>query len=295
MSDEEPSERERAPVPGLARGVGPAAARRPRRCARWASTAYPTRFERSHTPGRDRRALRRARRSRSSRRSRLEVRIAGRVLTKRGHGKASFATLGDGEAQLQVYVRQDEVGEAGLPRLRPRRPRRLRGRVGPGHAHAQGRAVGAGAASSTFLSKALLPLPEKWHGLTDVEVRYRQRYLDLIANPEARRVFEARSAMVAAIRRFLDARGYLEVETPMMQPIAGRRAGAAVRDAPQRARHGPLPAHRARAVPEAAGGRRASSGSSRSTATSGTRGSRRSTTPSSRCSSSTRPTSTAAT
>jgi lysyl-tRNA synthetase class 2 len=72
-----------------------------------------------------------------------------------------------------------------------------------------------------FLSKCLLPLPEKWHGLTDVEIRYRQRYLDLIVNPDSRRVFEARSRVIAAIREFMTARGYLEVETPMMQPIAG--------------------------------------------------------------------------
>ena len=73
----------------------------------------------------------------------------------------------------------------------------------------------------TFLAKALLPPPEKWHGLADVEARYRQRYLDLMVNPDVRRVFVARSAMIAEMRRFLDARGYVEVETPMMQPIAG--------------------------------------------------------------------------
>src|ERR671936_456729 len=72
-----------------------------------------------------------------------------------------------------------------------------------------------------FLAKCLLPLPEKWHGLTDVEIRYRQRYLDLIVNPDSRRVFEARSRIIAAIRDFMTARGYLEVETPMMQPLAG--------------------------------------------------------------------------
>ena len=72
-----------------------------------------------------------------------------------------------------------------------------------------------------FLAKCLLPLPEKWHGLTDIEIRYRQRYLDLIVNPDARRVFETRSRVVASIRTFMTARGYLEVETPMMQPIAG--------------------------------------------------------------------------
>src|SRR2546422_7041699 len=77
------------------------------------------------------------------------------------------------------------------------------------------------ASELTFLGKALLPLPEKWHGITDVEIRYRQRYLDLIANPDVRRVFVERSAIVSEIRKFLDARGFLEVETPMMQPIPG--------------------------------------------------------------------------
>ena len=107
-----------------------------------------------------------------------------------------------------------------------------------------------------FLAKCLLPLPEKWHGLQDVEIRYRQRYLDLIVNPESRRVFEVRSRVITAIREFLIGRGFLEVETPMMQPIAGRRAGAAVRDASQRARHAALHAHRARALSEAADRRR---------------------------------------
>jgi lysyl-tRNA synthetase class 2 len=150
----------------------------------------------------------------------LDVRIAGRVLTKRGHGKASFATLGDGRTRLQIYVRQDEVGEAGYRLLdlvdlgdflgvsgRVMRTRK-------GELSVQAREL-------TFLSKALLPPPEKWHGLQDVEARYRQRYVDLIANPEVRLAFEARSAMVSEIRRFLDGRGYVEVETPMMQPIPG--------------------------------------------------------------------------
>jgi lysyl-tRNA synthetase, class II len=149
-----------------------------------------------------------------------DVRIAGRVMTLRGHGKASFATLSDGEARLQVYVRQDDVGDAAYRMLdlvdlgdyigvagRVMRTRK-------GELSVQAREL-------TFLSKALLPPPEKWHGLADVEARYRQRYVDLMANPEVRRTFVARSAMVSAIRRFLDERGYLEVETPMMQPIPG--------------------------------------------------------------------------
>jgi lysyl-tRNA synthetase class 2 len=180
---------------------------------------YPTRYERSHRLGEivaayadktleDLEALA------------VDVRIAGRVMTKRGHGKASFATLSDGEAQLQVYVRQDAVGEQGykvfdlldLGDFVGVRGRVMRTRKGE---------LSVQAAELTFLSKALLPLPEKWHGLQDVEIRYRQRYVDLIANPEVRQTFLARSHMVQELRRFMDGRGFIEVETPMMQPIAG--------------------------------------------------------------------------
>jgi lysyl-tRNA synthetase class 2 len=149
-----------------------------------------------------------------------DVRIAGRVMTLRGHGKASFATLSDGEARLQVYVRQDDVGEAAYRLLElvdlgdtiGVSGRVMRTRKGE---------LSVQAKELTFLSKALLPPPEKWHGLADVEARYRQRYVDLMANPDVRRTFVARSAMVSEIRRFLDERGYIEVETPMMHPIPG--------------------------------------------------------------------------
>jgi lysyl-tRNA synthetase, class II len=149
-----------------------------------------------------------------------EVAIAGRVMTKRGHGKASFATLSDGGAELQLYVRIDSVGERGyrLFELLDRGDfvgasgRVMRTRKGE---------LSVQARDLTFLSKALLPPPEKWHGLADTEARYRQRYVDLMSNAEVRRTFIARSAMVAEIRRFMDARGYVEVETPMMQPIPG--------------------------------------------------------------------------
>jgi lysyl-tRNA synthetase class 2 len=135
-------------------------------------------------------------------------------------GKASFATLSDGDAELQVYVRVDSVGERGykLFELLDRGDfvgvsgRVMRTRKGE---------LSVQAKELTFLSKALLPPPEKWHGLADTEVRYRQRYVDLVSNPEVRRTFVARSAMVAEIRRFMDGRGYVEVETPMMQPIPG--------------------------------------------------------------------------
>jgi lysyl-tRNA synthetase class 2 len=180
---------------------------------------YPNRFERTHRLGEIVAAYGEKTLEQLDALS-ASVRVAGRVLTKRGHGKASFATLGDGETRLQVYVRSDEVGEEAYRLLdlvdlgdfvglagRVMRTRK-------GELSVQAREI-------VLLSKALLPPPEKWHGLADVEVRYRQRYLDLLANPEVRRTFVVRSAMVAAMRRFLDERGYVEVETPMMQPIAG--------------------------------------------------------------------------
>jgi lysyl-tRNA synthetase, class II len=180
---------------------------------------YPTRYDRTHLLGEVSRAW--GEKSLEELEGlAVDVRVAGRVLTRRGHGKASFATLGDGEARLQVYVRSDEVGEKAyrvfdlvdLGDFVGVAGRVMRTRKG--ELSVQAREV-------VLLSKALLPPPEKWHGLSDVEVRYRQRYLDLMSSPGVRRTFLARSAMVAAMRRFLDERGYVEVETPMMQPIAG--------------------------------------------------------------------------
>jgi lysyl-tRNA synthetase class 2 len=180
---------------------------------------YPTRYERTHTLG-EIAAAYGGNTLEELERLAVRVRIAGRVLTKRGHGKASFATLTDGQGRLQVYVRQDDVGErdyrvfdlVDLGDFIGVEGRVMRTRKGE---------LSVQASRLTFLGKALLPLPEKWHGLADVEVRYRQRYVDLIANPEVRAAFTARSAMIGAIRRFLDERGYIEVETPMMQPVAG--------------------------------------------------------------------------
>ncbi len=180
---------------------------------------YPTRFERSHrlaevVAANGERTL-----------EELEtlaapVRVAGRVLTKRGHGKASFATIGDGETRLQVYVRSDAVGDAAYRLFDLVDLGDFVGVTGTVMRTRKGE-LSVQARELTLLSKTLLPPPEKWHGLTDVEARYRQRYLDLIANPEVRRVFLVRSAMIAGMRRFLDERGYLEVETPMMQEVAG--------------------------------------------------------------------------
>jgi lysyl-tRNA synthetase class 2 len=145
---------------------------------------------------------------------------SGRILAIRSFGKASFLVISDGRSKIQAYIRQDS-----LPPLDFQVFKLLdfgdwigvEGRL----FRTKTNELTIWASRLHFLSKCLLPLPEKWHGLTDVEIRYRQRYLDLIVNPDARRVFETRSRVVAAIREFMDARGYLEVETPMMQPIAG--------------------------------------------------------------------------
>jgi len=150
----------------------------------------------------------------------VDVKVAGRVLLKRGHGKASFATLEGGDAQLQIYVRLDRVGDEGYRIFDLVERGDFIGVSGRVMRTRKGE-LSVEANELTFLSKALLPLPEKWHGLADTEIRYRQRDVDLVANPEVRRTFIGRSRMVAEIRRFMDARGYVEVETPMMQPIPG--------------------------------------------------------------------------
>jgi lysyl-tRNA synthetase class 2 len=145
---------------------------------------------------------------------------AGRILSMRTFGKANFLVLSDGRTRIQVYVRADSVDADSMA---------IFGRLDFGdHIGVRGKLfrtrtneLTIWAAGLVFLAKCRVPLPEKWHGLTDVEVRYRQRYLDLIVNPESRRVFEVRTGVVAAIRAFLNTRGFLEVETPMMQPIAG--------------------------------------------------------------------------
>jgi lysyl-tRNA synthetase class 2 len=150
----------------------------------------------------------------------VRTRTAGRILAIRSFGKANFLQLSDGRARIQVYVRQDALSERDFQIFKLLdfgdwvgvEGRLFRTKTNE---------FTIWASSLEFLAKCLLPLPEKWHGLQDVETRYRQRYLDLIVNPESRRVFEVRSRVVTAIREFLIARGFLEVETPMMQPMAG--------------------------------------------------------------------------
>jgi lysyl-tRNA synthetase class 2 len=181
--------------------------------------AYPTKYEFTHTVP----AILACDSGKSAEeldQSRVHMRVAGRIMAIRLMGKAGFAHLQQGGQKLQIYVKKDAVGEKGfeLYKLLDLGDHigvsgyLFRTRTGELSVHVE---------EITFLSKDLLPLPEKWHGLTDVELRYRQRYVDLVMNPEVREVFLKRSKLVQSLRRLLDAQGFIEVETPMMQPIAG--------------------------------------------------------------------------
>ena len=150
----------------------------------------------------------------------ITTRVAGRILAVRSFGKANFLVLSDGKARVQVYIRQDALSERDFQIFKLLDFGDLVGVEGRMF-RTKTNEFTIWAAKIEFLAKCLLPLPEKWHGLTDVETRYRQRYLDLIVNPDSRRVFEVRSRVVTTLREFLIARGFLEVETPMMQSIAG--------------------------------------------------------------------------
>ena len=150
----------------------------------------------------------------------ITTRVAARVLGIRSFGKANFLVLSDGKSRLQVYVRQDSLPERDFSVFKLLDFGDWVG-VDGRLFRTKTNELTVWASRLEFLAKCLLPLPEKWHGLQDVEIRYRQRYLDLIVNPDSRRVFEVRSRVVSAVRAFLVGRGFLEVETPMMQPIAG--------------------------------------------------------------------------
>jgi len=153
------------------------------------------------------------------------VKVAGRVTALRRMGKAAFLDLRDGSGRLQVSARLDRLGEPGFETLRDVDLGDILGAEGPLFRTRTGE-VTVDAGHLTMLSKALQTPPEKWHGLTDVEQRYRQRYRDLIANAEVRELFLMRSQVVASIRRFLDRRGFIEVETPILTEHWG---GAAAR------------------------------------------------------------------
>ncbi|MGH7409930.1 MAG: lysine--tRNA ligase [Candidatus Methylomirabilis sp.] len=150
----------------------------------------------------------------------VQVAIAGRVLSFRSHGKATFADLQDGSGRIQIYVSRDTVGPSLYELCKKLDVGDHLGVEGSLFRTKTGE-VTVRARTIQLLSKALRPLPEKWHGLTDVETRFRQRYLDLIANRQVLDTFRRRSRLISEIRCFFDARGFLEVETPMMQPMAG--------------------------------------------------------------------------
>ncbi len=151
---------------------------------------------------------------------RIDIRVCGRLVAMRGQGKASFSNISSGSHRLQVYTRLDEVGESNFALYNLLDIGDFVGVEGYLF-RTKTNELSVHAKKIEFLAKAFLPLPEKWHGLSDVEIRYRQRYLDLIANRESREVFVTRSKIIQGVRNFLDARGYIEVETPMMQPLAG--------------------------------------------------------------------------
>jgi lysyl-tRNA synthetase, class II len=152
--------------------------------------------------------------------AKVALRVPGRVRAIRRHGKAVFVDLADGRGKLQLFIRTQQLPAPAsavldaldLGDLACAGGTLVRTRTGE---------LSLLVDDLVMLAKALRPLPEKWHGLTDVEARYRQRYLDLLVNPESRRVFEVRSALITGLRRFLDSHGYLEVETPMLQAIPG--------------------------------------------------------------------------
>ena len=149
-----------------------------------------------------------------------EVRIAGRLMSKRGMGKVSFCDLQDKSGRIQLYARKDEMDEEEYNRFKKYDIGDIVGVVGEVFRTQRGE-MSVRAKTITLLSKSLRPLPEKYHGLTDKEARYRQRYVDLIINPESKRNFEIRSKFVAYLRRYLDSIGFMEVETPVLSPIAG--------------------------------------------------------------------------
>lgn len=158
--------------------------------------------------------------------AKLAVTVAGRIKTIRRHGGSIFLTIADATSPLQVYVRKDDVAPheftlakeyLDLGDFLEVHGTMFRTKMGEKTVHAS---------RSRLLSKSILPLPEKWHGLSDVEVRYRKRYLDLIANPSIRDIFQKRTLIIRSIRNFFDTRSFHEVETPILQPLAG---GAAAR------------------------------------------------------------------
>ncbi len=183
---------------------------------------YPHRYPRTHTI---QAAIALFQQQEGSNAEAPHVSVAGRITAQRSMGKATFLDLREGTGKIQAYFRRDVLGDEKYQYLRDFDIGDFIGVRGKFFRTKSGE-ITLEVSDFTMLSKSLLPLPEKWHGLTDVEKRYRQRYLDLISNEEARDVFVTRGRIITAIRRFLDGRGFIEVETPVLLPVA---AGAMAR------------------------------------------------------------------
>ena len=182
-------------------------------------TAYPRKFDYTHTPGRIHSEYDSWDGERLGN-EQVPVKVCGRLMTVRRQGKAGFCNIQQQGERLQLYVREDQVGDQAFELYKKLDAGDIIG--------AEGRLFRTKTGELTvrterleFLAKAILPLPEKWHGLQDVETRYRQRYLDLLTNSHVREVFLKREKLIASLRTSLEERGYVEVETPMMQPIHG--------------------------------------------------------------------------
>ena len=178
---------------------------------------YPHRYHRSHTT---QEAVTRLERNEAGLAVEAEVSVAGRITAHRDMGKFAFLDLRDGAGKIQLYFHKGHLDEAALNLLKDID---IGDFIGAG-----GRLIRTKSGEPTvdvkdfsLLAKSLQPLPEKWHGLSDIDTRYRQRYLDLIANTEAKEIFHMRSQVITAIRQFLNRRGFIEVETPVLQPSAG--------------------------------------------------------------------------
>src|SRR5438270_10995865 len=174
---------------------------------------YARSFERTHTTAQARALL-----GEGEERT-APVRLAGRLVGRRGMGGMAFADLQDGEGRIQLVARRDRLGEAGHDLFLDLDIGDILGAEGAVFKTRRGE-ISVDLDRFQLLSKSLRPLPEKWHGLKDVETRYRQRYLDLIANPESREVFQKRTRVMAAVRALLDGRGFMEVETPILHDVA---------------------------------------------------------------------------
>jgi lysyl-tRNA synthetase, class II len=179
---------------------------------------YPYGYHRTHTAKQAVEMLEKNRETLAT--QELRVNVAGRIMSKRGMGKTAFTDLRDGSGKIQLFFRVNNLGEAKYALVKDVDIGDIVGAKGKLFLTRTGEPT-VEVEDFTLLAKAIQPLPEKWHGLVDVEKRYRQRYLDLISNPEVKRVFGIRCKTVSAIRSFLDNRGFLEVETPILQPEAG--------------------------------------------------------------------------